>query len=115
VDNPNQFIHVVSSKALGSSFGAGGGFDLVLAICSENLGVPGSPLVVVGPGVGVAPGNAIAMAPGQTVLQSLNAGFGRPAGTYDVGLCGWIRGGSACAGCWDLNDAGYTTAFVVTP
>jgi hypothetical protein len=108
VDGPGQLIHVVSSKGFGSWGEADG---LVLAICYERTDVPAT-IQVVGPGVGSPPGNPIKVEYGP-YLQSLNAGFGVPAGNYDVGLCGFVRNGFGGAAAWDRNGAGYTTAIVI--
>ena len=111
MDGPNQMIHVVSSKGLGSNNYAWG---LVLAICYERTDVPAT-ITPVGPGVGSPPnGNPINVEYGPH-LMSLNAGFPVPAGNYDVGLCGYVAPGQPGNGAadWDRNDAGYTTALVI--
>jgi hypothetical protein len=119
VTAPNQLIHVVSSKAFGSS-GIPCGSDVTglrLSICYEKIDPPVGVITSVGAGVGGT--NPIAIRAGgfgfagHTTLQSLNAGISVGPGVYNVGLCGYTLPGNAV--CWDQNDAGHTTAFVVQP
>jgi hypothetical protein len=112
VGDPAQIVIVNSSRAFGTWWDEANG--LVLGICFENLGVPGAQIQAVGPGMGAAPGNDIRVRGQQTVPMALNAAFAVPAGVYDVGLCGFVRGGFD-PNRWDRNDDGYTTAFVILP
>jgi Collagen triple helix repeat (20 copies) len=95
-----QRVHVVASKALGST-SSGGGTALDLFVCFRPTMI-GSPLQSVG--VGMAD---LATPQNSRNLYTLSADFQPGAGTFNVGLCGL----TTSAG-WNSNDGGYVSAFI---
>ena len=99
-----QRVHVVSSRALGTSV-SGGASGLNLWVCYRP-NVPGATPVVVGMGAldHRLPQNS-------RVLFSLSAVFADlPAGVYQFGLCGYVT--ALNDGSWNSNEFGYTSLVV---
>lgn len=103
---PGQRLHVLASRAFGSTT-ATGGLSLTLHACVRPT-APASPFVLDDP-TGII---GIRVAAGTRVLQTVDHVFDAlPAGSYDVGMCGYIADPSRLTS-WNDNGLGYVTAFV---
>jgi hypothetical protein len=106
VAGPGQRVHVVASRAFGSTV-ATGGLSLTIHACARAT-APGSAFVLDDP-YGIV---GIRVAPGTRVLNTVSHVFdGLPPGTYQVGMCGVITNAER-VNSWNDNGMGYATAFV---
>jgi hypothetical protein len=104
VTGPDQFIHVVSHKAMGSTL-ATGALNLMLSICYDTPGGALTNVTTYVTGLRVPQGSRIPMG-----LSAIFSGLA--PGVYDVGLCGRVTAAGNVAQ-WNNNGRGYTSAFVV--
>ncbi|MBK8251126.1 MAG: collagen-like protein [Polyangiaceae bacterium] len=110
----NQSVHVVSTKAFGSTQ-AGGANNLRLSVCRQLSGAATILDAIGGNGSNLATSDLM---DGLRVSQNTRLPFtvsstfkGLAAGTYTFGLCGYLSAAST----WDSNEWSHTTITVTTP